>query len=321
MQSAAAAMSKKPKGRKRAQLASSAEASSSTAATDSTIISKTQKRKLQKKRAKLNAKETHDAEAKARAEKKAAKRAAKAAAEPPASEPHPVPQPLVFAAAEDDHCETAPEAYADIVPLLRLIAHLQGVAPDALRIYDPYYCNGAVARHLDKLGFPNVHNRNEDCYAVWANKAMPPHDVVVTNPPYSADHPERLLRFLARNKKPWLALMPNWVSQRDYYKDATEEPSPTPVFYLVPTRRYHYWTPKGRRADVQAGGAKAKTHGHTNAALGARTSPFVSFWYCGGIPSGELRKSVAYELKKDLAESSSCRVCWHLKEVPPEVLR
>ena len=45
-----------------------------------------------------------------------------------------------------------------------------------------------------------------------------------------------------------------------------------------------YWTPRGRRSDVAAGGSKAATHGHTNVALGARTSPFVSFWYVGNVP-------------------------------------
>jgi hypothetical protein len=44
-----------------------------------------------------------------------------------------------------------------------------------------------------------------------AEGRVPPHDVVVTNPPYSQPHPQRLLAFLASNAKPWLALMPNWV--------------------------------------------------------------------------------------------------------------
>lgn len=36
---------------------------------------------------------------------------------------------------------------------------------EELRIYDPYYCQGGVAKHLAKLGFTNVHNENEDFYA------------------------------------------------------------------------------------------------------------------------------------------------------------
>ena len=146
-------------------------------------LSKSQKRKLQKKRAKVNAHAKHEAnqvvQAQRKAEKEAAKEAARAEA---AAKAHPVPQPLNFAADEDDHCETAPEAYEHIAELLRLVAAKQGVAPEELRIYDPYFCNGAVVRHLTALGFPNVYNRNEDFYAVQVRARqhtlpeMYPHD-------------------------------------------------------------------------------------------------------------------------------------------------
>ena len=66
-------------------------------------------------------------------------------------------------------------------------------------LQDPYFCNGAVARHLAKLGFPLVHNTNEDFYAIVAAGRVPEHDVLLTNPPYSADHPQRLLDFVAHN--------------------------------------------------------------------------------------------------------------------------
>ena len=99
-------------------------------------LSKSQKRKLQKKRAKVTAHAEHEAarvvQAQRKADKEAAKEAALAAA---AAKAHPVPQPLNFAADEDDHCETAPEAYEHIAGLLRLIAAKQGVAPEELRIY------------------------------------------------------------------------------------------------------------------------------------------------------------------------------------------
>lgn len=277
-------------------------------------ISKAQKRKLQKKRAKEAARAQHDAEAKARADQKAERKAARAAAAPAASEPHPVPQPLAFAAAEDDHCETAPEAYAHVAGLLRETARALGIEPSALRIYDPYFCNGAVARHLAALGFPLVHNRNEDFYEVVSAGAVPPHDVLLTNPPYSDDHPERLLDFMARNGKPWLALMPNWVCTKPYYDSAgpggstAAKASGHEAFYIVPRKRYNYWTPRGRRSDVAAGGAKAKTHGHTNAALGVRTSPFVSFWYCGGAFPAAVRR--------ELEPPEGCRLCHSKAELP-----
>ena len=126
----------------------------------------------------------------------------------------------------------------------------------------------------------------------------------VTNPPYSGSHPLRLLRFLAQNNKPWLALMPNWVGGRDFYAAAVAAEQP---FYVAPRKRYHYWTPKGRRADVAAGGAKAKTHGHTNAALGARTSPFVSFWYGGRFPP---------KVRARLKPPEGCVLCSSLDALP-----
>jgi hypothetical protein len=162
-------------------------------------------------------------------------------------------------------------------------------------------------RHLGALGFGRVHNRNDDFYAADAAGALPAHDVLLTNPPYSADHPERLLQFCGRNGKPWLALQPSWVCAKEYYEDATAAEAP---LYIVPHKRYHYWTPRGRRSDVAAGGAKSKTHGHTNAALGTRTSPFVSFWYIGG-----LSETVRAKLRA-LPADERFRVCWSLNELP-----
>ena len=128
------------------------------------------------------------------------------------------------------------------------------------------------------------------------------------NPPYSGEHPRLLREFCARSGRPWLALMPNWVCAKPYFAAATRG---SLQFFLVPRKRYHYWTPKGRRADVAAGGAKRKTHGHTKAALGARTSPFVSFWYGGGFPQRVLDR---------LRPPDSCRLCWSAAELPPGVV-
>jgi len=273
-------------------------------------ISKAAKRRAQKKRTLDRRRSAREAAAAEAALKAGAISASGAAAKPtpPASIPHPVPRPLAFEAAEEDHCETAPEAYAHIASVLHQIATGIGVEPARLRIYDPYYCNGAVVRHLGALGFPSVHNENEDFYAVLDAGRVPEHDVVVTNPPYSGTHPQRLLRFLADNGKPWLALMPNWVYAKDYYAPALQG---VPTFYLVPRKRYYYWTPRGRRADVSSGGAKAKTHGHTNAALGARTAPFISFWYGGLLPAISAAS---------LAAPEGCELCWQTQHLPQSVL-
>lgn len=92
----------------------------------------------------------------------------------PASVPHPPVEPLRFDAAEEDHCETSPEAYAHIAGLLHAIACARGLKSEELRIYDPYFCNGAVKRHLAALGFPLVYNANEDFYAKQAMAHEPP---------------------------------------------------------------------------------------------------------------------------------------------------
>lgn len=131
-----------------------------------------------------------------------------------------------------------------------------------------------------------------------------------------------LMLTLVDFRRPWLALMPNWVCSKDYFRPSLVQQSPTrphhgqsessksAPFFVVPRKRYHYWTPRGRRADISSGGAKAKTHGHTNAALGIRTSPYVSFWYCGGISPKTLRK---------FAVPKACMLCYDVPSLPPGV--
>jgi len=234
--------------------------------------------------------------------------------------PAPAPEPLAFDADELDHCETAPQAYTHVAPLLTSLARSLGVEPAALRIYDPYFCNGAAARHLSEVGFESVHNKNEDFYEKTAAGATPPFDVLLTNPPYSADHPERLLDFCLSCGRPWLLLCPNWVYERPYFAQMHAGggrgggkgargggASGSKVFFLAPRKRYHYWTPRGRRTDLASGGSKAKTHGHTNAALGARTSPYISFWAGGGFPEA---------LLSSLRPPEGCMLAWSLSGLP-----
>merc|ERR1712196_122374 len=49
-----------------------------------------------------------------------------------------------FSVDDTDHCESPKQAYADIAPLLTQLCKLLGKSPATLRIWDPYYCNGAV---------------------------------------------------------------------------------------------------------------------------------------------------------------------------------
>eukprot|EP00041_Stephanoeca_diplocostata_P027941 m.779964 g.779964 ORF g.779964 m.779964 type:complete len:223 (+) comp23280_c1_seq2:393-1061(+) len=126
---------------------------------------------------------------------------------------------LPFETDDADHAETPLNAYKDIVILLDVFARNINKTRTSLRIYDPYYCDGSVIEKLGSLGFKNVINRCEDFYANIEHGTVPDHDVLVTNPPYSADHMERILKFCATENgcKPWLVLMPHFVYTKNYY--------------------------------------------------------------------------------------------------------
>lgn len=158
-------------------------------------------------------------------------------------------------------------------------------AKASLKIYDPYYCTGAVVRHMAKLGFSDVYNRCEDFYAVDAAGRTPAFDVLVTNPAYSGNHIPRLLDFLQREAvckdRAFALLMPSYVCAKDYWAQFIERHPQLreAMAFLCPRKRYVYWTPAGLRSKKQA---------HSSA-LGNRTSPFVTFWY---LHFGRHHKSV-----------------------------
>ncbi|KAL7539951.1 hypothetical protein ACHAXR_009741 [Thalassiosira sp. AJA248-18] len=179
-------------------------------------------------------------------------------------------QPLPFQADPDDHCETSPAAYSHIAPLLNFLAHRLGKKPSDLEIYDPYYCAGGIVRHLNNLGFHKVYNKCEDFYEVIEQNRIPSHDVVLTNPPYSGDHFDKLLAFLSQNKKPSFLLLPEHFSN-----NKSSLYSPDKFCFMAPQERYHYWTPEGMRPEQE----KKKRKQHRNLVLGSRNSPFASHWF------------------------------------------
>lgn len=190
----------------------------------------------------------------------------------------------------DDHCESPLEAYQDLSPLLtQVCGNVKTCA--SMRIYDPYYCDGAVIRNLSQVGFLNVYNRKKDCYAVWALSNAPDFDVLVTNPPYSDDHIEKLVRYITSDsfgKRPWFLLLPQWVHKKNFYVTATSHIRP---FYLVPRKRYVYLPPKNFRQSK-----KSDVH--------KKSSPFVSMWYCWG---GAMNDALIQKYSKDkLRDDSSC---------------
>ena len=192
-----------------------------------------------------------------------------------------------YATNPDDHCETPLDAYRDILPILDELSRASGCDKSKLRIYDPYYCNGSMIKHLESLGYTNVYNRKEDCYAVWESNKIPPFDVLLTNPPYSEDHIEKLMMHLTSSSfgsKPFLLLMPQWVHKKDYYINATTggsrsqdkkrkrsniTPSKCNPFYIVPQKRYVYHPPPDFRNKKVS-----DTH--------KKSSPFTSMWFVWG---------------------------------------
>ena len=78
-------------------------------------------------------------------------------------------------------------------------------------------------RNLAQRGFPNVHNKNEDFYACAAAGRTPEYDVLVTNPPYSEDHIERIVRFCVEKQKPWFLLVPNYVYVNPYFDEIMQK--------------------------------------------------------------------------------------------------
>jgi hypothetical protein len=119
-----------------------------------------------------------------------------------------------------DHAETPLAAYEHLEPLLFKLCGALGKSKASLVIYDPFYCAGSMAQHLHSLGFLTVINRNEDCYAAWAEGRTPEYDVLVTNPPFSGDHIPKTLAFAASSGKPWAILIPEFCARKAYYKPA-----------------------------------------------------------------------------------------------------
>ena len=145
-------------------------------------------------------------------------------------------------------------AYEDLAPFMRAVGG---------RVYDPYYCDGGVVRRLTALGFRDVVNENRDFYADVSNGTVPRHDLLMTNPPYSGDHVDRLISHVVAAKRPFALLIPTYYLGRDAWRRAASALSPPP-FYVCPHRRYAYLPPAWAR----------------DAAAARTTAPFTTAWFC-----------------------------------------
>jgi hypothetical protein len=96
---------------------------------------------------------------------------------------------MIHTAGSDDR-ETPLVAVQDLVSLV-IPALFQETDSRNIRVYDPYYCKGAIIELLGQCGFSrtNIFNENKDCYAVQKKREVPTNDMLITNPPYSGAYP------------------------------------------------------------------------------------------------------------------------------------
>jgi hypothetical protein len=159
-----------------------------------------------------------------------------------------------------DHFSTTSEALVDLATGLDILASRLNKTRATLRLYDPFYCDGSVKDRWGTLGFTSVLHDKRDFYADVTAGCVPDYDVLVTNPPYSSDHKERIVSFCASSGKPFCLLLPNYVATKLHYRTAISElvASQCAPVYFVPASRYRYLHPDG---------------------TGYPDSPFESIWY------------------------------------------
>ena len=195
-----------------------------------------------------------------------------------------------FDADPRDHCETPIEAYRDLEPLLFFLARSLKREKRDLVIWDPFYCEGSVKVLLGRLGFETVINENSDFYAVVREGRVPPHDVLVTNPPFSGEHMPAILDFVARQNggKPWFLLMPDFVGAKPYFTAAMGALTP---LYVSPTAKPYQFSAPGRD---RTGGAPLLPRASQSllpfqvfaasfetrwfASMGAQQAPALAWW-------------------------------------------
>ena len=106
-----------------------------------------------------------------------------------------------FKAESSDHYETPMQAYRHIERVLNRIAKVARKSKESFTIYDPYFCDGKVIKNFKTLGWSKVVNVNKDFYKDIQEHTLPKYDVLVTNPPYSFDHIEKILSFCQKNRQ------------------------------------------------------------------------------------------------------------------------
>ena len=204
--------------------------------------------------------------------------------------------PLPWDCDDGDHCETPALAYAHIAPILTLVASSLGTSNN-LKLYDPYYCAGTASTHLRAIGFPHVYNRPVDFYAAQSSTPphVPPFDVLVSNPPFSKDHPRRCMSFALNSGRPFFLLLPNYEACSTWLSQLLQSCGQQ-LLYLAPHKRYVCRSPPSLRC----GSNKALKY----------VAPFPLLWFIS-LPDPLLRSQVLSSWHASSSSpSSSSSLTW-----------
>jgi hypothetical protein len=116
---------------------------------------------------------------------------------------------------------------------------------------------------------------------------------LVTNPPYSGEHKQRLLQYLHTISKPFALLLPAYTATKSYWREFLQEErrlrlSPErrsgphdPVLYLLPPASYEYSHPEGTGSPSPDRLQPSLTR-PSPLLTGKDLPPFYSAWFVGG---------------------------------------
>ena len=92
-------------------------------------------------------------------------------------------------------------------------------------------------------GLKHIINENKDFYSSKTRKNIPKYDILVTNPPYSGDHKQRLLEYLSSTTTPYCLLLPAYTAGKSYWRDFASSSNAGEICYLLPEQSYMYYHP------------------------------------------------------------------------------
>ena len=194
---------------------------------------------------------------------------------------------------------------------LNIAASQKSKKPSELVIYDPYYCAGATEMNFAELGFPASSTKTKTLWISCEKRSSQTRCFRDKSTVFGGTRGE-VRHFAAKNMtefgRPYFMLVPSYVvqtvfrsgtldwrhsrgrgkkKQEDTTKDEMnmhKKRGQVLPFYIAPTKRYYYFTPKPlaklRNKNIAENGIEKKRRVHVGR-RGERTSPFLSLWICG----------------------------------------